>query len=145
MSRVSREVNITYFVAWSCVASASQGVCRLTTQCDILIVQKLDYVRATLGDHRKRLYAHSTAGKARWAHLSTSYHVVTSAEIRPSHRTIKFLNSVIVPNDAVCSTNINLYEYVGLSETAKSNWAVKRIHRESAKWADLTICLVVKP
>ena len=47
-----------------------------------------------------------------------------------------------VPNDAVC---IFSCEY--LSETAKSNWAVKRIYLsigESARWADLTIRLVVK-
>ena len=49
--------------------------------------------------------------------------VVTGAEIRPSCRT----------NDAVC---IFSYEY--LSETAKSNCAVKRLG-ESARWANLTI------
>ena len=54
--------------------------------------------------------------------------VVTSAEIRPSCRT----------NDAVCNFS---YDY--LSEAAKSNCAVKRIG-ESARWADLTIRLVVK-
>ena len=54
--------------------------------------------------------------------------VVTSAEISPLRRT----------NDAVC---IFSYEY--LSETAKSNCAVKRIG-ESARWDDLTIRLVVK-
>ena len=54
--------------------------------------------------------------------------VVTSAEIRPSRRT----------NDAVCFFS---YEY--LSETAKSNCAVKRME-ESARWADLTIRLVVE-
>ena len=43
-----------------------------------------------------------------------------------------------VPYDAVC---IFSYEY--LSETAKSNCAVKRIG-ESARWADLTIRFVVK-
>ena len=54
--------------------------------------------------------------------------VVTCAEISPSRRT----------NDAVC---IFLYEY--LSESAKSNCAVKRIG-ESVRWADLTISLVMK-
>ena len=53
---------------------------------------------------------------------------MTSAEIRPSRRT----------NDAVCFFS---YEY--LSETAKSNCAVKRME-ESARWADLTIRLVVE-
>ena len=58
-------------------------------------------------------------------------YVVTSAEISLSRRT----------KDAVC---IFSYEY--LSEAAKSNSAVKRIHgiRESARWADLTIRLIVK-
>ena len=54
--------------------------------------------------------------------------VVTSAEISPSR----------LPNDAVC---IFSYEY--LSETVKSNYAVKRIG-ESVRWAGLTIRLVVK-
>ena len=44
-----------------------------------------------------------------------------------------------VPNNVVC---IFSYEY--LSETAKLNRTVKRIG-ESARWADLTIRLVVKP
>ena len=55
--------------------------------------------------------------------------VVTSAEISPSRHT----------NDAVC---IISYEY--LSETVKSNCAVKRRLWECARWADLTIRLVVK-
>ena len=54
--------------------------------------------------------------------------MVTSAEISPFRRT----------NDAVC---IFSYEY--LSEMAKSNCAVKRIG-ESARWADLTMRLIVK-
>ena len=53
--------------------------------------------------------------------------VVTSAEINPSRHT----------NDAIC---IFSYEY--LSETAKSNSVLKRIG-DSARWADVTIHLVV--
>ena len=77
--------------------------------------------------------------KARWAYLSTSHHIKPGPlgeglmwwlVLRSAH--------LVVPNDAVC---IFWYEY--LSETAKSNWAVKRI-RQSARWADLTIRLVVK-
>ena len=55
-------------------------------------------------------------------------YMVTSAEISPS----------AVRNAAVC---IFSYEYI--SETAKSNWTVKRIG-ERAGWTDLTIRLVVK-
>ena len=54
--------------------------------------------------------------------------VVTSAENSPSRHT----------NDAVC---IFSYEY--LSETTKSNCAMKRFG-QSARWADLTIHFVVK-
>ena len=54
--------------------------------------------------------------------------VVTSAEISPYRRT----------NDAF---SLLSYEYI--SETSKSNCAVKRFG-ESAKWPDLTIRLVVK-
>ena len=54
--------------------------------------------------------------------------VVTCAEMNPSRRT----------KDAVC---IFSYEY--LSETVRSSYAVKCMG-ESARWADLTIRLLVK-
>ena len=43
-----------------------------------------------------------------------------------------------VPTDALC-----IFSYKYLSETVKSNWSVKRMG-QSARWADLTIRLIVK-
>ena len=85
-----------------------------------------------------RVYAYASLGRrdglisAQSPHQSRAFRrgrdVVTIAEISSSRRT----------NDAVC---IFSYEY--LSKTGKSNCTVKRIG-ESARWADLTIRLVVK-
>ena len=49
--------------------------------------------------------------------------------------------SAAVPNNALC-----IFSYKYLSETVKSNWSVKCMQGmgESARWADLTIRLIVK-
>ena len=83
-------------------------------------------------------YAYDIVWKARCAHLSTSHHIkpVPLWEGFMWWRVLRWAH-LAVPNDAVC---IFSYEYP--SETATINWEVKRFG-ETARWADLTIRLVV--
>ena len=68
-------------------------------------------------------YAYGIIEKSRWADLSTSPHIKPEP-LGEGLMLWQVLGSahLAIPNDAVC---IFSYEY--LSETAKSNWTVKRI------------------